>query len=108
MENDELRAMVLAFAAQKARECYDAVRSTTLATGYIEDDIDAGGVAWHIRCTYNREHEAIRVSGHPHRDESAEQVGVTPFGVMFGMRPDEDAFDYQLPVAWLPSGVEAA
>lgn len=96
----ELKGMVLAFAAQVALRCVDAVTTTGLHGGGLDDTVEAGGVEWHVFATFDRDDQIVRVTGHPHRD--IEDQPVTFRQLVFGSRPDDDSFDFRLPVEWLP------
>lgn len=104
----DLKDMVLSFAAQVARRCSEAVNGGGLAGGGMEDRIDAGGVEWSISASYDAGSDVVRVSGQPDRVDDQRAIephfAPGPGGMMlaFGMSPDEDAFDFRLPVAWLP------
>jgi hypothetical protein len=104
--NPELREMVLSFAATIARKCADAVKDSCLSDGRLEDKTDAGGVEWHFIVVYDGDDDTVKITAHPHVAAKPELMGVSPLehgiAMAFGMAPNQEAMEFNLPVAWLP------
>jgi hypothetical protein len=109
MDTTELRLMVTHFAATLARKTIEAVDSTGLSSGYLEEDAEVGGVKWHVTTTYWSDSQTVRIAGHPHRDPEGPALPhpvmgiIMPAGLM--QNEDEGEFNFLLPSAWLPATV---
>lgn len=97
-QDTDLQGMVLAFAATLARRCIEAVESGGLTNGNMQDSTSVGAIEWHFDVTYGAISRTLRIEGHP----NVERQPSHPMELIFGMRPDEDAFTYVLPADWLP------
>lgn len=107
---EEARVLVLAFAAELGRRCVESVRAGDLRRGLLEDELTTDDVIWKLAVWFDSEAEVLRISGRPEvkpKDdpEEDEQMLMPPWmAQMFGQQEMEGAFDFTMPVVWLPTG----
>lgn len=104
---DDLRRMVLAFAATGAREVVAATNEGELSFGLKESSVEVGGVTWHLTTKYFAKSKFVGIQGHPERDPQS--VMPHPFAALFvdmTQTEDDGSFSINLPADWLPAEIE--
>lgn len=119
---EDIRAMVLDMALERARDVMESVRNGGLSEGHKESHgIEVEGGTWCLKVTYWSDPDMVHLTGHLHPDmeashpifqaimaaqQAASMGQEIPEGVMiFGQtQQGRDGFDYTLPAAWLPEG----